>query len=101
MHLQHPELLLGAEELQPLSPHSPLSNWSSPNSDDSSLSQSGDNTMPGPVRAHSGSPSRISGEDDASQGDVKMRFDLPLNLFDGGNNNGGHNNDGEKTSSPH
>lgn len=97
MRSQHLELLLVPEELQPSPPHSLL------NDDDSSSSQSGDHTMPGPARLCSDSPSRpgISGEDDATQGDVEMGFDPALNLFDEGYNDESRDTDGERSSSPH
>jgi hypothetical protein len=96
MRSQHLERPLVPEEPQP-------SSHSLPNDDDSSSSQSGDHAMPGPARLCSDSPSRpgISCEDDATQGDVEIGFDPALNLFDGGYNDGGHDIDGERSSSPH
>ena len=85
------------EEPQPSPP------YGLPNDDDSS-SQSGDHAMPGPIcRLCSDSLSRprISGEDDAGLGDVKMGFDPALNLFNEGYNDGGPDDDGERSSSPH
>ena len=101
MHSQHPELPLGPEEPQPLSPHNPLSHRSSPNDDDSSSSRSGDCAVPGPASASSRSLSEMHGEDDAGQGDVEMGFDPPWHMFDGDDDNGYHETDGERSSSSH
>ena len=42
----------------------------------------------------------MHGEDDASQGDVEMGFDLPF-VFDGDDSDGRHEIDGERSSSSH
>ncbi|KIM81585.1 hypothetical protein PILCRDRAFT_8631 [Piloderma croceum F 1598] len=101
MHSQHPEIPPGPEEPQPLSPHNPLSHQSSPNDDDSSSSRSGDHAMPGPASTSSRSLSEMHGEDDASQGDVEMGFDPPWHTFDGDDDDGYHETDGERSSSSH
>ena len=102
MHSQHPEISLDPEEPQPLSPHNPLSHRRSPNDDDTSSSGSGDSAVPGPVSASSHSLSEMHGEDDASEGDIEMGFDLPWHMFDGDDDDGCRETDGERSSSsPH